>query len=274
MDSTRAPAGVALVTGASSGIGHAIALTLAQAGYRTFGTSRHSESAMAEGVEPLQLDVTDDRSVDAGVAAVRRLAGRIDVLVNNAGFALVGAIEDSSLEQTREIFETNLFGVMRVTRAVLPGMRERRAGRIINISSVIGFLPGPFSSLYCATKHALEGYSESLDHEVRTLGVRSILIEPGFVSTRIADNMPVPDRPLADYAPGREAVRMSFEKAFETASAPEAVGDVVLKAVTALRPKVRYTAGRDAAVLSKLRRLLPTAFFEKSFRKQFGLEPA
>lgn len=263
---------VAVVTGASSGIGEAIARRLSSAGYRTFGASRR---AMApEGVEAIHLDVTDDRSVAEGVAQIIARAGGIDLLVNNAGIALVAAIEESSIEQARAIFETNVFGAMRMTNAVMPGMRERGQGRVVNISSVVGFLPAPFSGLYAASKHALEGWSESLDHEVRTLGVRVSLVEPAFTASRIGENMPSPDRPLAAYEKGRAGMHALFSQALSGAPAPDAVAAIVLHAATTARPKVRYAVGREAATLRTLRRALPTTMFEKSFRKQFGLEAA
>src|SRR5438270_1177989 len=172
---------VALVTGASSGIGEASARALLGSGFTVYGTSR---SAVAgderDGVVFLPLDVTDDESVAAAVREVLDRSGRIDVLVNNAGLGVAGAAEESSVEQARALFETNLFGSIRMTRAVLPHMREQRSGRIINVSSIVGLIPVPYMALYASSKHALEGYSESVDHEVREHGVRVLLVEPGF----------------------------------------------------------------------------------------------
>src|SRR5215207_1362176 len=160
---------IALVTGASSGIGEAAAERLAKAGYKVYGTSRRGAQAGKQSFEMLPLDVTSDQSVEAAVSEVMRRDGRIDLLVNNAGFGVApGGAEESSIDQARAIFETNFFGLVRMTRAVLPHMREQRSGRIINMSSVLGFLPMPYGALYAATKHAVEGYSESLDHELRT----------------------------------------------------------------------------------------------------------
>src|SRR3954453_7370814 len=158
---------VALVTGASSGIGEAAAHELLAAGFTVYGTSRKAVPGEERGgVVFLPLDVTDDQSVIGAVREVLGRSGRIDVLVNNAGVGVSGAAEESSIEQARALFETNLFGSIRTTRAVLPHMREQRSGRIINVSSVLGFMPAPYMALYAATKHAIEGYSESLDHEV------------------------------------------------------------------------------------------------------------
>jgi short-subunit dehydrogenase len=165
----RIKARIALVTGASSGIGEATAERLAKAGYSVYGTSRRGGQAGKRSFEMLPLDVTSDESVEAAVSEVMRRASRIDLLVNNAGFGVApGGAEESTLDQARSIFETNFFGLVRMTRAVVPHMRRQGSGRIINIGSVLGFLPMPYGALYAATKHAVEGYSESLDHELRT----------------------------------------------------------------------------------------------------------
>src|SRR4029434_7940405 len=170
---------ITLVTGASSGIGEATAKRLAKAGYKVYGTSRRGAQSGQLPFAMLPLDVTSDESVAAAVNELIRLEGRIDLLVNNAGFGVAsGGAEESSIEQARSIFETNFFGLVRMTRAVLPHMRRRGSGRIINIGSVLGFLPMPYGALYAATKHAVEGYSESLDHELRTRGIRVSIIEP------------------------------------------------------------------------------------------------
>src|SRR4249920_2582371 len=173
--------GIALVTGASSGIGEATAQRLVQAGYKVYGTSRQGTQKTQWAFEMLPLDVTSDESVEAAVSKVIQLEGRIDLLVNNAGFGVApGGAEESSIAQAKAIFETNFFGLIRMTRAVVPHMRRQGRGRILNIGSVLGFLPMPFGALYAATKHAVEGYSESLDHELRTRGIRVSVIEPAY----------------------------------------------------------------------------------------------
>ncbi len=175
---------VVLITGASTGIGRATAKLLASKGYQVYGAVRSPERVEPlPGVELVRVDVRDDASVAAGVDAVLRKAGRIDVLVNNAGYNLVGAVEETSIEQAQALFDTNVFGVLRMMRAVLPSMRRERSGLIINVSSVLGFLPAPFMGLYASSKHAVEGLSESLDHEVRGLGIRVTLVEPSFTNT-------------------------------------------------------------------------------------------
>src|SRR5437867_12931452 len=181
---------IALVTGASSGIGEATAKRLAMAGYKVYGTSRRGMQPGQRNFQMLPLDVTSDESVEAAVRELIRREGRIDLLVNNAGFGVApGGAEESSIEQAKAIFETNFFGLIRVTRAVVPHMRRQRSGRIINIGSVLGLLPMPYGALYAATKHAVEGYSESLDHELRTRGIRVAVIEPAYTKTQFDTNL-------------------------------------------------------------------------------------
>jgi NAD(P)-dependent dehydrogenase (short-subunit alcohol dehydrogenase family) len=158
---------VVLVTGVSSGIGRATATALAAAGFRTFGTMRDATkvSQQPRRVELVPLDVRDADSIRSAVKTVLERAGRIDVLVNNAGIALIGSSEETSIEEAQQLFETNFFGVLRLTQQLLPVMRSQGSGRIINISSIVGFLPAPYMAVYAASKHAIEGYSESLDHE-------------------------------------------------------------------------------------------------------------
>src|SRR5215218_10861048 len=192
---------VALVTGASAGIGEAAASALVDAGFTVYGTSRKAAPGEKRGgVVFLPLDVTDDDSVAAVVREVLERSGRIDVLVNNAGLGVAGAAEESSIEQARALFDTNLFGSIRMTRAVLGQMREQGSGRIINVSSVLGLVPAPFGALYAATKHAIEGYSESLDHEVREYGVRVLLVEPAYTRTSFDTNAIPADEALPLYA--------------------------------------------------------------------------
>jgi len=177
---------VVLLTGASSGIGQATAELLAARGHRVFGGARSaSTTRLLAGVEPVTLDVREEASVKACVEEVRSRADRIDVLINNAGINLVGAVEETSIGQAQALFDTNVIGVLRMIQAVLPGMRGQGAGLIVNISSILGLIPAPFMGVYASTKHAIEGLSESLDHEVRAFGVRVILIEP---QTPVAGN--------------------------------------------------------------------------------------
>lgn len=264
---------VALVTGASSGIGRTTASLFAQRGYRVFGTSRTPDRAKAPaGVEMISLDVRDVDSVRAAVTRIADQVGHIDVLVNNAGYALIGAIEETTVDEAKAQFETNFFGVVQVIQAALPLMRQAGAGRIINISSVLGFLPAPYMGFYAASKHALEGYSESLDHEVRTFGVRVVLIEPTFTRTYLTANGEETTARLDAYRPQRSRVVQGIYERIAHGGDPESVATAVLKAVEARDPRLRYPVGREAAMLNRLRRLVPGQLFGRSLRKQFRLD--
>lgn len=263
--------GVALVTGASSGIGRATAKALLVAGFRVFGTSRRATAQSIDGVTMLACDVTDDESVAKLVDEVMAKAGRIDLLVNNAGIGLLGGAEESSMEQAQALFDVNVFGVLRVTRAVLPIMRHQRKGRIVNLSSVQGFIPAPYFALYASTKHAIEGYSESLDHELRPFGIRVVLVEPAYTRTSFEDNLARPDKLLDIYDTARAGMNLAVRKAMEKGDAPEVVAKTVLAAATDPAPKSRYAAGKMARQVSFLRRFVPASAFDKSLRKQLGL---
>ena len=266
---------IALVTGASSGIGKATAEGLAAAGYKVYGTSRRGAQTGQRSFAMLPLDVTSDDSVEAAVNDLMQLEGRIDLLVNNAGFGVApGAAEESSIEQARSIFETNFFGIIRMTRAVVPTMRKQGGGRIINIGSVLGFLPMPYGALYAATKHAIEGYSESLDHELRTRGIRVSVIEPAYTKTPFDANFLEPDAKLDEYREVRASVSERVKEAMATAEQPGVVADVVLKAARASRPKLRYTAGRVANRLRLLRRFAPAGLLDSGIRKDLRLDAA
>jgi NAD(P)-dependent dehydrogenase (short-subunit alcohol dehydrogenase family) len=263
----------ALVTGASSGIGEATAQRLALAGYRVYGTSRRGAQAGQRSFDMLPLDVTSDESVDAAVKEVMRLDGRIDLLVNNAGFGVAPAgAEESSIEQARLIFETNFFGIVRMTRAVVPHMRRQGSGRIINIGSVLGLLPMPYMALYAATKHAIEGYSESLDHELRTRGIRVSVIEPAYTKTQFDANLLEADSKLDEYREVRATLHKKLKEVLATADEPRVVADVVLDAAGAERPELRYTAGRVASRLRLLRRFAPARLVDAGIRKDLQLD--
>jgi NAD(P)-dependent dehydrogenase (short-subunit alcohol dehydrogenase family) len=264
---------IALVTGASSGIGKATAERLATASYKVYGTSRRGAQAGQRSFEMLPLDVTSDESVAAAVAEVIRLDGRIDLLVNNAGFGVAPAgAEESSIEQARSIFETNFFGIVRMTRAVVPHMRLHGSGRIINIGSVLGFLPMPYGALYAATKHAIEGYSESLDHELRTMGIRVSIIEPAYTKTTFDANFLEPDAKLDAYRAVRAAMNQKVKEVMTTADEPGVVAETVLKAAAAPRPKLRYPAGGLASRLRLLRRFAPAGLVDAGIRKDLELD--
>ena len=264
---------IALVTGASSGIGKATAERLATAGYQVYGTSRRGAQTSQRSFAMLPLDVTSDASVAAAANELMRLEGRIDLLVNNAGFGVAPAgAEESSIEQARSIFDTNFFGIVRMTRAVVPYMRKQGGGRIINIGSVLGFLPMPYGALYAATKHAIEGYSESLDHELRTRGIRVSVIEPAYTQTPFDANFVEPDAKLDEYREIRAAVSHRVKEVMATAEQPGVVADVVLKAASAARPKLRYTAGGLASRLQWLRRFAPAGLVDAGIRRDLRLD--
>ncbi len=258
--------GVAVITGASSGIGKATAQTLQQAGYRVFGTSRKAASGTG-GITMLVCDVTDEVSVQAMVAEVLKQAGRIDLLVNNAGIGLLGGAEESSTAQAQALFDVNVFGITRVTNAVLPTMRHQKQGRIINMSSILGLIPSPYNALYASTKHAVEGYSESLDHELRTQGIRVALVEPGLTKTAFEESIIRPDRTLPVYDTARRDMEALMRQGVSAGDAPEVVANIVLKAATDTVPKRRYTAGKLSTQVRFLRRFFPESIVDKNLRK-------
>jgi len=266
---------VVLVTGVSSGIGRAIAGAFAEKGFEVFGTSRNPRTTQpVAGVELVQLDVTDDASVTAAVSTVVQRAGRIDILVNNAGEGVFGAAEETSTGQAQQLFETNFFGLARLTREVLPYLRAQRSGRIINISSVLGFLPSPYGSFYAASKHAVEGYSESLDHETREFGVRVSVVEPGYTNTSFEANATDADSPLRDYEVVREHVKQVITDELHTGDDPSVVARVVLKAATSRTPKLRYPAGPLARRLALLKKYAPAGLLDNGIRKANKLTTA
>lgn len=259
---------VALVTGATSGIGKATATALAAGGFEVIGTGRRTTGVAAPaGVTYLDLDVTSDESVASAVKQVIDRFGRIDVLVNNAGVGSTGAAEEFSIPQTQDIFDINVYGVMRTTKAVLPHMRAQRRGRIINVSSLSGFVPSPFMTVYVATKHAVEGYSQSLDHEVREHGVRVLLVEPGPINTPFAGHSVEADTPMPLYAAGRRNYDELLEKNLTSGDDPAVVAKVIVTAATDRNPKLRRTAGTTARTINAVYRVAPARTFDRVIRK-------
>ena len=256
---------VAIVTGASSGIGRAVAERLGCAGFRVFGTSRKpavADSALTN-TEFVQLDVRDDDSVRSCVKTVLDRAGRIDALVNNAGYTLIGSLEETSLDEAKQLFETNFFGALRMTQAVLPAMRQQGYGRIVNVGSAAGFLPMPYQGIYSATKHALEGYSESLDHEVQQFGIRVSVIEPGFIRTSIDENSQVVSQPLAIYAADRNRLAEILGSKVKNAEGPDRFASLVLTILTSRSPQ--GTLFRPA---NQAHQLAPNAGSRSGFRQR------
>ncbi|KPX23599.1 Short chain dehydrogenase [Pseudomonas amygdali pv. dendropanacis] len=264
---------VALVTGASSGIGEAAAIKLAAAGYTVYGTSRMGAGAGERTFPLLRLDVTDDTSVEAAVSELLQREGRIDLLVNNAGFGIAPASAlESSIDQAKALFDTNFLGIVRLIHAVVPHMRQQGSGQIINISSILGVVPMPYVALYAASKHAVEGYSEALDHELRTDGIRVSLIEPAYTKTQFEANNIQPDARLAEFDLLRQKLAGVVTQAMATADEPDVVAETILEAVRAKRPKLRYTAGKAAAQLQFLRRFAPASVLDSGIRKNLKLE--
>lgn len=260
-----------LITGVSSGIGEATARTLAKAGYRVFGGARTPEKlSPLPGVEIIKLDVRDEEQVVAGVKQILETTGRIDIVINNAGVSLVGPIEATSTREAQALFETNVFGVLNVVRAVLPSMRSQRAGLIVNLSSVLGFLPAPFMGLYASSKHALEGLSESLDHEVREHGVRVVLVEPSFTNTKLDTNALRTANEIDIYRPALSRSIAAVQRQVNAAPPPEAVAEEILKMLRG-KHRLRRPADRRARLLTVLRRFAPAGKVDKALRGAFGL---
>ncbi|TAL98528.1 MAG: SDR family NAD(P)-dependent oxidoreductase [Paraburkholderia sp.] len=262
---------VVLITGASSGIGDATARAMANAGYRVFGGVRRPEAAATvHGVEYVGMDVRDDASVVSAVNTVIEKAGRIDIVINNAGVSLAGPVEATSDAEAKALFDVNVFGVLRVVRAVLPSMRSNRSGLVLNISSVLGFLPAPFMGLYSSSKHALEGLSESLDHEVREFGVRIVLVEPSFSRTKLDTNATQTKVVIDDYATAFACSVNAVRQQISSASPPDEVAKKILTIVRGTH-QLRQPADGRARVLTFLRRFAPFGQVDKSLRRAFGL---
>src|SRR5437899_8010052 len=217
-----------LVTGASSGIGQATAQLLAERGHRVFGPTRKPGAVQASGFTMVGLDVRSDDSVRGCVDQVLSQAGRLDVLVNNAGYNLMGAAEETSLEEAKSQFETNFFGVVRMVNAVLPAMRKAGAGKIINIGSLAGITAIPFGAFYTASKFAIDGYSEALWHEVRPFGITVTVLEPGFIHTKIGETTQTAATRLAPYDGVRQRVQAALARQVQHGIAPEKVAATVL----------------------------------------------
>jgi len=276
---------VALITGSSSGIGFETALHLARNGFKTYASMRNLEKSKNIAqvakeeklpLEVVQLDVNDDISVkqaiDKIVAAEDR---RIDVLVNNAGYGLLGALEDLTIEEIKAQFETNFFGVIRVTQQVLPIMRKQKSGTIVNISSVGGRIGIPSLSAYHSTKFALEGLSESISYELEPFGIRVVVIEPGFIRTNIMNSSMIAKKaqdPKSPYFSLTQQLERSFKSAMENTSAsspPEEVAKVVLQAITSDGPKLRYTVGNDASSMIRAKTTMSDTEFGGLIKQQF-----
>jgi NAD(P)-dependent dehydrogenase (short-subunit alcohol dehydrogenase family) len=279
---------VAVITGSSSGIGFETALLLARSGFHTYATMRNlekskniTEIANTEKLplQVVQLDVNDDISVKNAIDKIVAAAEneRIDVLVNNAGYGLFGPLEDISIEEIKAQFETNFFGVIRVTQQVLPVMRKQNSGgsTIVNVSSVGGRIGIPVLSAYQSTKFALEGLSESMSYELEPFGIRVVIIEPGFIRTNIINSSTTAEKALDSKSPYfslTQKVKNHFKSMMENASSPpEEVAKVILQAITSENPQLRYTVGNDAATIIQARMNMSDNEFKKMIIQNFSL---
>jgi NAD(P)-dependent dehydrogenase (short-subunit alcohol dehydrogenase family) len=267
--------GIVLITGTSSGIGRACAEHLAQNGYRVFGTQRRPVSeGCARGIETLIVDIDDETAVRGAVERIVASAGRIDALINNAGCAFMGSVEDTSIEEARAQLETNFFGVLRLIRAVLPVMRAQGSGRIINISSLAGVLGVPFSGIYSASKFAVEGMTETLRLETRHFGIKVSLIEPGDFDTGLpaARRMTRQSQSSAVYRDFMANIKAAQDKDEAVAPKPDAVAQLVCAVLRARSPRLRYAVGRfGQRIVIPLKRWLPQRWFEWLLTKALAL---
>mgnify|MGYP003393385548 CR=1 FL=1 len=261
---------IALITGASSGMGKATAIKLLEAGYIVYGAARRVER-MADlkerGVQVISMDVTNNESMGQAVRQIIQEHGKIDVLINNAGYGSYGAIEDVPLEEARRQFEVNIFGLARLTQLTLPSMRENKSGKIVNVSSMGGKIYTPMGGWYHATKHALEGFSDCLRFEVKPFGIDVIVIEPGLVksewSTIVTDGLTKTSGSTAYFAMTKKAAKLYKENYnHPKVSKPTVIADTILKALEAKNPKARYAAGYNAKLFLFLRKILPDKIYD------------
>src|SRR5215475_5158317 len=264
---------VVLITGASSGVGQSSVRLLSQNGYKVFGTSRNPAAAAGiPNVKMLPLDVTSDDSVAACVKAVANDAGRIDVLVNNAAYELAGALEETSIKEAKDQFETNFFGVVRMVKAVLPFMRQQKQGQIINVSSLSGLSSIPFMGLYSASKFALEGYTEALRLELKPFNIHVSLTEAGFLKTPMMNKRQVSTAQLKEYDPWRQRAFNAIRDHEQKAPGLQLVSQTILSIITSRNPRLRYVIGTQAKFATRLQRFLPEGAYEWGKRNTFRLD--
>jgi NAD(P)-dependent dehydrogenase (short-subunit alcohol dehydrogenase family) len=262
---------VVLITGASSGFGYLASELFVRADYRVFGTSRRADGSVPAGVEHVTLDVSSEDSVRTCVDHIAREAGRVDVLVNNAGVLHVGPAEECSIDEARRLFETNFFGVARMTHALLPLMREQKSGRIIIVGSLAGLVAVPGEAFYGASKFALEGYGEALSYEVAPFGISVSIIEPGFFKTNIGSATMRGTQVIPAYDGMRAALDRAVATSIETAPDPLQVARLMMRVAQTRTPRLRYRVGSDAIWVPWLKRLLPHSVFAKAIARRFGI---
>jgi short-subunit dehydrogenase len=280
---------VAVVTGSSTGIGFETSLTLARNGFHTYATMRKLEGRSKQitdiakndnlPLQVIQLDVDNDKSVLEAINRIVTENDRIDVVVNNAGYALVGAFEETSMQEIKAQFETNFFGAVRVMQAVIPIMRKQRSGKIVNITSMGGRVAVPLDSIYHGTKFALEGLSESIQYELEPFGIKVILIEPGAVGSNFWKNLKMAAKASgldnknndSQYKQIENNMSESFKQIEQNTIHPSEVAKVILQAVMTDNPDFRYVVGKDAAMILEARRTMSDREFQKFMKKQFNL---
>jgi len=273
---------VAIITGCSSGIGYETSILLAKNGFKTYATMRNVEKGdklkdIAEkenlDLKIIKLDVTDDYSIKNAINEIIQETSRIDILVNNAGNNIAGTVEDLSIEEFKEQFETNFFGLVRVTKAVLPIMRNQNSGIIINLSSIVGKMAIPLNSAYTSSKFAVEGFSESVRYELEDFGIKVILIEPGVIKSNFYENIKMSKNSLADpkspYQPITQKIFEAFLSLIQYAIPAKIVADVILEAITSDNPKIRYVVGDDAKSITEAKKRLSDKEFENWVKEGF-----
>ena len=270
---------VALVTGSSSGIGFETSLALARNGYHTFATMRNlgKDEKIKQiiekedlSIEILELDVDSEESVNRAIKTVSEKKGRIDVLVNNAGYGMWGTVEDVSIDEFKEQFETNFFSIIRLIQKVAPIMRKQNYGNIVNISSVAGRIGFPVSSAYISSKFALEGLSESLRFELMPFGVNIIIVEPGVIKTQFFDSMKLAEKAQKDsvYNDITEKVISGVKMMAEMGTHPKEVADTIIKALKEEKPLPRYIVGNDAMMFLEAKKMKTDIEFENYLKKE------
>ena len=262
---------VVLITGASSGFGKLTGSLLTHRSFRVFGTSRRDSAESQDGIEMVRLDIASDQSVKECVSAVLQKADRIDVLVNDAGQVLTGGLEETSVEEAKAYFDCNFFGAVRMVNAVLPDMRKRRNGQIINVASLAGTFPVPFEGYYGAAKAALMTYTEVLRQEVKSLGVKVSVIEPGFFRTNLGNARITAANPIPDYDEMRERAHAGLGKSFVKGADPAEVAETIVKIIESPSPALHYVVGKEKSYLL-LKRILPTSAMESLIRRHWRLD--
>ena len=273
---------VAIITGCSSGIGYETSILLAKNGFKTYATMRNIEKGdklkdIAEkenlDLKIIKLDVTDDYSIKNAINEIIRETSRIDILVNNAGNNIAGTVEDLSIEEFKEQFETNFFGLVRVTKAVLPIMRNQNSGIIVNLSSIVGKMAIPLNSAYTSSKFAVEGFSESVRYELEDFGIKVILIEPGVIKSNFYENIKMSKNSLTDpnspYQPITQKIFEAFLSMIQYAFPAKIVAEVILEAITSDNPKIRYAVGDDAKSITEAKKRLSDKEFENWVKEGF-----